>query len=80
MPFKFSSIPAAFALQVIFHERVRISMTTAAMARRCACSGSSIVLPARHQLRMKYVEMPITAAKESAVNAQRFQVMPVGVR
>jgi len=60
---------------VIFKARVKISMTTADSARRWARGGSTIELPARHQRRMKKMEMPITAAKDAAVNAQRFHVM-----
>src|SRR6185437_17071300 len=57
------------------HARVRISIATAAAASRCACGGRLIVLPARHHRRMKKTEMPITAANDRAVKAQRFQVM-----
>ena len=46
-----SSMCAALALHVIFNERVRISTTTAAIANRCARSGSVIALPARHHRR-----------------------------
>jgi hypothetical protein len=65
------SMFAALALQEIFHDRVRISTTTADAANRCASSGREIELPARHQRTTKKIDTPTTAAKDAAVNAQR---------
>jgi hypothetical protein len=48
---------------------------TAKAAHKCARGGKTIALPARHHRRMKNAEMPITAANEAPVNAQRLHVM-----
>ena len=69
---------SALALQVIFHVRVTISVTTAAIARRCACQGRETALPSRHHPTMKKTETPTTDANDSPVKSQRFQVTRVG--
>jgi hypothetical protein len=71
---KGSRIRIAFALHVIFHERETISVATAAIASRCADNGRLMLVPSPHQCAVKYAEMPRTAAKESAVKSQRFQL------
>jgi hypothetical protein len=62
-----SRMRTAFALHVTLRERVAISVNVAAMARRCAWSGSVMALPARHQDSVKYAVTPMTPANETIV-------------